>query len=110
MAIGVLYEMPVAGATPPTAAQGAQVSEVSALITGDGATATVVLTHNLGSSAADLTAGLPEVTFEPLLPAFYTEVPRVTAKAANTITLAFLGTAATQFMRVRLRRPNTITR
>jgi hypothetical protein len=109
-AIVPAYLTPVSGAVPPTPAQGAPVNEVYAELTGDGAATSLLFVHNLGVSAADLAAGYPEVFLEPLLAAFYTEHPVVTLKTANNVTITVLGTAATQFVGVRVKRPNTITR
>ena len=115
MSIALEYFVPgnptfVPGATAPTAQQASRVSEVAATVTGDGAATSFVLTHNFGMSTADLANGLPEVQFEPLLAAAWTEEPHVTVKGANSITVVVVGAAATAFMNVRVKRPNTIDR
>jgi hypothetical protein len=105
--IGVGYIFPVTGATAPLAAQSRPHQQVEANITGDGAATSVVLTHNWGLSADENSAGWPEVSFEPLLPSFYTEKPQVTAKDANTVTITVVGTAADEFALVRMKRPHS---
>ncbi len=96
-----------AGATPPTAAQAAGVNEVMGLVTGDGATLSIVFTHNLGISAADLARGLPHVDTEALLAAGITAAPFIASQTANAITftnVAFTGAG----LKVRVSRPSTL--
>jgi hypothetical protein len=93
-----------AGTTAPTAAQAFGANQISAVITGDGAATTFVVTHNWGLSTAQLTAAQPNVTFEPLLAAYYTADPLITTRAANSVTctvVAFSGAA----IRCVLKRP-----
>lgn len=106
MAVTLNYLWPPTGATPP--ALGVPVNEVIVAVTTDGTATSEVLTHNLEMSTQDLGFGLPEVDFEPLSVGFYTITPSISAKAANTITLAFTATAGT--FNVRIKRPNTIER
>jgi len=104
------YENPSAGgATPPTAQVMRAHQQMSAIITGDGATLTTVIVHNMNISAADLTLGYPEVEFENLLAAGNTAATLVTTKTANNVTLtnvAFTGAG----VRVRIKRPFSPTR
>jgi hypothetical protein len=99
------YENPNAGgAVAPTAAQMRTHQQMSAIITGDGATLTTVIVHNMNISAADLALGYPEVYTENLLAAGNTAATQVTTKTANNITLtnvAFTGAG----VRVRIKRP-----
>lgn len=100
----ITYETPVAGTTAPTATQSRTHQTVSAVITGDGATATFTVTHNWNLSAADLAAGYPNVGLEYLLAAGYTAASVITSKSANAV--AFSCTAFTGAgLRVRLSRP-----
>jgi len=107
MAIGKNYIFPVTGATAPVAAEARPHQQVEVEITGDGAATSVVLTHNWGLSAAENANGWPEVSFEPLLPSFYTEKPQVTTKDANTVTVTVVGAAADEFALVRMKRPHS---
>ena len=105
----VAYEYPVSGATAPTASQMRTHQSMSAIVTGDGAATTFVITHNWGLSAADLTNGFPWVQLEILLAAGYTAAPLVTTKATNSVTFtctAFTGAG----LRVRLERPYSMLR
>lgn len=114
MANTVAYEWPVVGATAPTAAQSRRYNTVSAIVTGDGATTTVVITHNWGVPTVQVNGGpytgpFPEIYFESLLAAGYTAAPLITNvnKTANAVTLtvtAFTGAG----LRVRLKRPTSL--
>jgi len=110
MANTINYENPSAGgATPPTAQVMRAHQQMSAIITGDGATLTTVIVHNMNISAADLALGYPEVEFENLLAAGNTAAMLVTTKTANNVTLtnvAFTGAG----VRVRIKRPFSPTR
>jgi hypothetical protein len=104
----IAYEWPSAtGATPPTAPVMSKHQQMSAIVTGDGAATTFTITHNMNISAADLTAGFPEVPPpEVLLAAGYTAAPVITSKTANTVVFsntAFSGAA----LRVRVIRPRS---
>jgi hypothetical protein len=106
MANVVTYETPVAGVTPPTAEQSRTHQTVSATVTGDNATLTIVITHNWGLDAAHLAKGFPFVSFEQLLASGYTAAPLISSKTANAVNLtntAFTGAG----LRVRLQRPWT---
>lgn len=105
----VTYETPVSGVVAPTAAQSFNHEQVSAVITGDGAATTFVVTHNWGLSAAELAAGWAEVELEYLLAAGYTAAALISSKTANDVQFtctAFTGAG----VRVRVKRPHTITR
>ena len=109
MANTVTYENPISGVTAPTAIQDDTHQQLSAVITGDGATLTFTVTHNWGISAADLTLGYPEVEYEYLLAAGYTAAALITSKTTNAV--AFSNTAFTGAgLRVRLKRPWSPTR
>lgn len=110
MANTLNYENPSAGgATPPTAAVMKNHQQMSAIVTGDGSATSIVVVHNFGISAADLTLGYPEVEIEILLAAGNTAAAIVTTKATNSVTLtctAFTGAG----LRVRIKRPFSPTR
>lgn len=113
MAVTVTYEYPVAGTTAPTAAQVASLVSANVIATADADT-TAVITHNLGLSAAELSAGFPLVDVTPLLAAAYTSQWAVTGAMANAVTLtkgtgAGSGNAAAQ-IRVQISRPHSIFR
>jgi hypothetical protein len=104
----IAYEWPSAtGATPPTGPVMSEHQQMSAIVTGDGAATTFTITHNMNISAADLTAGFPEVPPpEVLLAAGYTAAPVITSKTANTV--VFSNTAFTGAgLRVRVIRPRS---
>jgi hypothetical protein len=105
MANTINYENPSAGgATPPTAQVMRSHQQMSAIVTGDNASTSIVITTNMAIPAAQLTLGYPEVEFEALLAAGITAAPIVTTKAANSVTLtctAFTGAG----LRVRIKRP-----
>ncbi len=102
------YINPATGATPPTAAQARQHQTITADVTGDGAATSFVITHNWGLSTAQQNAGLPNVQLQPLLAAYYTGVPFISAHDANSVTFtctAFSGKA----VRVALQRFTMLT-
>jgi hypothetical protein len=114
MAITVNYEWPVAvpGSTTPASSSqkpptnptsSVPYNDVVALLTGDGSSTTVTITHNLELTAAELAQQWPEVDFEPLIPSG--PAPWIIAKAANTVTIGFVGTTLSAFRLVRIRRP-----
>jgi hypothetical protein len=103
---------PATGAASPTAAQVANQDSVTADIVTDGVATTFTVTHNLGISAADITAGYPIVIFEPNSP---TGIPAtllilITRPIAsgNAVVLTFAAVAAT--FRIRILRPHSIGR
>jgi len=103
MANTIAYEYPVVGAVAPTAAQMRTHQQMSAIVTGDGASGTFTITHNFGEPAGML-GPFPEVVFEPILAAGITAAPIITSKTANTI--VFANTAFTGAgLRVRIKRP-----
>ena len=65
MANSLNFLSPATGAVDPTAAQVAQISTVTVDSTIDGTGTTQVINHNLGLSAADVTAGYPDVELTP---------------------------------------------
>ena len=105
MANTINYENPSAGgAVPPTAQVMLKHQQMSAIITGDGATLTTTIIHNMNIPAAQLTLGYPEVEFEALLAAGITAAPLVTTKNANNVVVtnvAFTGAG----LRIRIKRP-----
>lgn len=118
MAVTVNYYNPgsASSLTAPTVAANGLFDTVTARViaTADGDT-TATITHNLGLSAADLTAGRPEIYITNLLqvPAS-TSAWAVTTIAANSITLtkgtgAGSGNAGEQ-IQVVIKRPHTIGR
>jgi hypothetical protein len=65
MSITINYLWPVFGSTPPTVAQAANVSIVTATIFASSAQDTAaVITHNFGMPASDISAGWPIVERE----------------------------------------------
>ena len=102
------YELPVQGATPPTQIQSARINEVAGVYTGVSETDSFTITHNMQLSSAQLAEGLPEVEFEALTTDFYTEEPIVESKTSNTVVIGVTGTATSAFLRVRVKRPNTL--
>jgi hypothetical protein len=105
----VAYEFPVAGATAPTAAQSKNKNTLAAVVTGDGASTSIVVTHNWNISAADLTAGFPVPTVQALSNAGFAANVFVASQTANAITftcVAFTGA----LVRIRLTRPFSMTR
>lgn len=112
-AVTVTYEYPVAGVTAPTQAQEALLSAVLAnvIATADADT-TATITHNMQLTAAQLAAGQPWVTLEPLLAAAQISLWFVSSKTANTVVLtkattAGSGNAGAQ-VRAIVQRPNTL--
>ncbi len=121
MAIVPTYFWPVAtpGTTTPALASAApptnptssvRYNEVVAEITNDATATSVVITHNLGITATELTQLWPEVRFEPIVsgaPSFW-----VIARAANTVTIGISATSAATVPQaiIRIRRPFGPTR
>jgi len=115
MAVTETYEYPVAGITPPTAAEVRRLSSVVAVVTANAdADVLATITHNMAISAGDLADGLPIVLFEPMLPEFYVSTPHALAagKLTNSVEItmsAAVGSGAvTDQMRVTVLRPHTI--
>lgn len=105
----VAYEWPTTGATAPTAAVMSKHQQMTAIVTGDNSATAFTITHNFGLSTAEITAGFPEVLFEPILAAGITAAPFILSKTANTVVCtctAFTGAG----LRVRVRRPHTMDR
>ena len=111
MANTIAYEYPVVGVTPPTAAQMRTHQQMTAVVTGDGASLTFTITHNLGIPATipnnptvPFLGPMPEVIIENLLAAGITAAPIITSKTTNTVVFsctAFTGAG----LRVRIKRP-----
>lgn len=119
MALTATYFWPVAtvGTTTPPASSAApptnitssvRYNQVDAEVTGDGASTTIVLTHNLEITPLELTQLWPEVRFEPIAPSAPT--PWVIARASNTVTIGFVGTSLVATHIVRITRPFGPTR
>jgi hypothetical protein len=107
MAVTITNEHPTLGTNAPAASAVADRVQVTVLT--DGTATSVTITHNMAISATDLTAGFPEVQFEPLLTNNQLSLAMfVSGKAANLLGLTFLAVASN--FRCILRRPHTIGR
>lgn len=123
--VALTYETPSLGPTsgaptitlgstvPPTAVQASYINFLSVLVSAADADTSIVIVHNWGLSAADLTAGCPYIdvkvdvagTATPTLSNFYT------GSAANTLTITkanAAGSGGTYI--VKLLKPNTMIR
>lgn len=115
MAVTITFEHPVTGVTPPTALQ-ANDKVVANVIAALDADVLATITHNMAVSAADLTAGFPEVLIEQMLPEGWVSTPHVltggkgTNAVAVTMSNAGGSGAATAQFRVTISRPHTIGR
>ncbi len=114
MAITVTYTYPVAGVTPPTAAQAKDLVVASVVASADGDTVATI-THNFGLTAAQLAAGFPLVsmTLGPLGQALAASsgwsFTSASANAAVFTKLATVGSgSATAQLIVALQRPHSI--
>lgn len=119
MSISVSYFWPVAtpgSATAPTSTtrpptnptSSVDFNEVVAQLIGDGTSTSVVVTHNLQITVAELAQLWPEVRLEPnaaSAPSVY-----VSAKTSNNVTLGFNGTFLGTFGIVRIKRPANVSR
>ena len=83
----------IAWTWPKTTAPVAPVGTLSVkgVVTTDGTSTSLTITHNLGFSTAELAQGFPEVTIEPTAALFYGETPFVSSKTANTVVLTTAG-------------------
>jgi hypothetical protein len=109
MPVTIAYEYPVAGATPPTAAQSKNKNFVSAVVTNDNATTSFTITHNWNISAADQAAGFPIPRIQSLSNAAFAANVFVASQTANSVTftcVAFNG----PLVRVRIERPFSMTK
>jgi hypothetical protein len=102
---------PATGAVTPTAAQVANQDSVIVDVTTDGVLTTQTFTHNLNISAADITAGWPDITWEAGgatgIPA--TLLLLITRPVtANAVILTFAAVVAT--FRLKIKRPHSIGR
>lgn len=80
-----------------------------ATVTGDAAATSFTVTHNWNLTAAELSAGYPNVDIEILLAAGYTAASTITSKTANAVVFgntAFTGAG----LRVVLSRPHSLVR
>ena len=115
MAVSIVFEHPVTGATPPTALQANDkvVANVIAVLDAD---VLATITHNMAISVADLAAGFPEVLIEQMLPEGWVSTPhmltagKLTNSLAVTMSNAGGSGAATAQFRVTISRPHTIGR
>jgi len=123
MSITVNYEWPVAvpGSTTPAPSNQRPPTNipstvpfdtVSALLTGDGVSTTVTITHNLEITAQELTQYFPEVAYEPIVAGAPSQ-PSTLVRATNSVTLGFTGavtTSSVAFGVIRIKRPHSITK
>lgn len=112
MAFAQNYLNPATGAASPTAAQVQNQDSVVVDCTTDGVITTFTLTHNLGVSAADITLGYPECTWEPNSP---TGIPAtllitITRPIASGNAVVFTCAAVAATFRMRIKRPHSIGR
>jgi hypothetical protein len=115
MAVTVTYEHPVAGGAAPTAAQALGLVTANIIDTST-AIAAAVVSHNMNLSVAELALGFPQVILTPLFASVGNEAIGsdwvLTAKAANTVSLAKVSGAGTGSalpqLRVHVLRPHTI--
>ncbi len=112
-----LYPVAVQGAAvAPTAAQMQGINEVIAQVvaTADADVGPFTITHNMGLSAAELAAGLPEVVLQPILAPGALKAWSITTKATNTIQITgnnVVGSGvAGNSLQVTIRRNHTIIR
>lgn len=102
---------PATGAVTPPAGTGNNQDSATVDVTTDGTATTVTLTHNLNISAADITAGWPDINIESNGP---TGIPATVLiditrpVSANAVVLTFAAVVAT--FRVKIKRPHTIGR
>jgi hypothetical protein len=118
MAAVVTYTYPTACIAPVVPAAAQVKGLVTLTIGASTAAETVVVTHNMNLSAAELTRRLPEVVLETLFAPDGVETILagwiVSARAADTISLTKLATGgissagAAPMLRVHLMRPNTV--
>lgn len=102
------YLFPTAGGvTPPTLAEMVGRSLVKVEVTAALYDEAIAITHNMALSAAQLAQDFPQVAFEALSAAAATSSPRVTARAANTITVAGLSPGV---MLVSIERPTSLVK
>ena len=122
MAIAIGYDWPVAtpgqttppasSAAPPTNSESSvKFNQVAAALTGDGASTSVTITHNMQITAQELTQSWPEVRFEPQISGGPSNW--VISKSANQVTVGFSATVATSigvFTIVRIIKPQSATK
>lgn len=105
----VAYTWPATGAVAPTALQ--TKDRVVATITTAPGSADIAVVHNMGLSAADLSAGRPIVNIEQTTADANVARLIVSAQSANGTTLTQLsGTATAATAIATVRRPHTIGR
>lgn len=114
MAITLNYYWPVVtpGSTTPAAASQQSPSmptsttpfnSVEVVVTGDGASTGITITHNLGLSTAELSRLFPEVRFEPQVSSYPTWW--VSGRASNTVSISFSATFTVSTGIFRISRP-----
>lgn len=81
----VTYALPVPGTTPPTAAQVARKSMVTAQVSMVDTSTTVVITHNLGLTTAQLASLFPLVTVNVETPG--TAIPSFVIARTNSVSI-----------------------
>lgn len=118
MAISVNYKTPVSGTVAPTATTAptqlfestVKYNTVVAELVGDGTSTSVVITHNLEASTAELAADFPDVGVEPLVsgaPSWW-----VSTRGTNSVTIGLSATftSGVTFGVVKIKRPLSNTR
>lgn len=103
------YTYPVTGATAPTAAEMFGKSAVNVEVTTTLYDESIVITHNMALTAAQLAAEWPDVSFEFTALAAATARPVVSARAANSITVTGLTPAAGTAI-VKIKRPTSLVK
>lgn len=108
----VTYVWPVAGATPPTAAQAARHNSVVVDIVYLAADASCVITHNMQLPNATGLNGIPKITWFPTALGSAAVLPFFAFTSATTITADKASTGANSGMtiRVHIERPAGATR
>ena len=105
--LNYVYPIAAGGVTPPTAAQMFGKSAVNVEVTAELYDESIVITHNMALSAAQLANDWPDVAPEYPTAAAASSHPRVTARAANTVTIAGLSPGVTIF---KITRPSSLTK
>jgi hypothetical protein len=108
MAYTVTYLWPIAGLVAPTATQVQGHNQVSADVNkGASGDTTVTITHNFGTSVADLASGFPDIQLEPTALAYYTALPFISSRTTNTVvvTCATGGGTTGDIFRIRIKKP-----
>lgn len=103
------YEWPIAGVTAPTATQMFGHNTLVAQVAPALYDTTIVITHNMNISTADLASGFPEIEITPIAAAFATSTPFISARAANSVTVTISDpvTEAEDTFRITIKRPQS---